>query len=937
MEKNEEYFNLINNLTSSFSEDEFYSTFISYLELGKNTVEVYRSKKNKTIDKNWVNFIEGCIIPLDNIIRNPRKFIAREEEIVPIELSKSITTESVKHLAQHTNFIAEVTEDTITPNKILNINKEESFEIYENRFIYTLLLKLKDFIDKRMDLIANSMVDNDVVNLDVKSDFTYQGRVINYDLRINTKASTDDINTENNEEMEIFERVSKLSKIVNEFCASTFSQKMRKYPLVKPPITRTNVILKNPNFKKALTLWQFIETYDKIGFDVDNVESLEDISMENYNILKNNVFIDTIMYEKLLEFSNNDNKLTKKTKYSPKFVKKFMEFVVENSDIDDVEFKKVFYDAMNKTNPIDDKTTVDINAAIDNALALDEEYLMDIQKRIEQEELERQMEIERKRKEKEAERERIRLEKEAEKARIAEEKRLEKERKEAELAEKKRIQEEKRLERERIKAEKEAKRLEELERIKNENNKILDEFTEAHKDEKEELVYKVVENNIDSTKLLDRKKLDNELNKLIELDKKAQEEKAVADLIREKETEEGIAKKKAEEEAALKAQQEAEEKARLEAEEKAKAEAEKQRIKEERAKARAEAKARALALKAEEEAKKKAQEVAGDNTADIILEEENNKPKPKTPNRGNQFLQKRTRVSNQFTDQSLAIKLLEEQEKFRSKGKELFVKQEEAKKVTYETVDGKAITVLQKGNVEQTSEEELLKRGLITQVKVTEKFKVDENGNEIVVNPNELKENKPLEEENNNSNEIVDKETKTSSEAKKESKKTTSKKKESKEEIENNSSIKNEDSKKEETKTEPKKSTKKKVVEPTNNESNKEEKEVSKETTSTPKKKTNTKKLTEPKVEEKVENKKPSSSKKQQENNNEVEKTLTKPKTTSKKTSNIDKDNKSLDENSIKKSETTKEARKTPSKTKTESKKLDEKETKVPKDTKGTN
>ena len=28
---------------------------------------------------------------------------------------------------------------------------------------------------------------------------------------------------------------------------------------------RTNVILKEPNFKKALTLWQFIETYNVSG------------------------------------------------------------------------------------------------------------------------------------------------------------------------------------------------------------------------------------------------------------------------------------------------------------------------------------------------------------------------------------------------------------------------------------------------------------------------------------------------------------------------------------------------------------------------------------------------------------------------------------------------------------------------------------------------
>ena len=102
---------------------------------------------NNIIDVKWVTAIEECIIPIDNIIRNPMRFIKEEEEIVPIEQTRKISQASIRHLAQHTNMISKVDYDgSVTPNKILNIHKEETFATYENRFIYTLVKRLENFI-----------------------------------------------------------------------------------------------------------------------------------------------------------------------------------------------------------------------------------------------------------------------------------------------------------------------------------------------------------------------------------------------------------------------------------------------------------------------------------------------------------------------------------------------------------------------------------------------------------------------------------------------------------------------------------------------------------------------------------------------------------------------------------------------------------------------
>ena len=88
----------------------------------------------------WLELMENTIMYLDNILRNPNRFIINEEEIVKVEQAKRITVESIKHLSKHTNFIQEIEDNgDVRPAKILNVNKDESFNTYENRLIYTLI------------------------------------------------------------------------------------------------------------------------------------------------------------------------------------------------------------------------------------------------------------------------------------------------------------------------------------------------------------------------------------------------------------------------------------------------------------------------------------------------------------------------------------------------------------------------------------------------------------------------------------------------------------------------------------------------------------------------------------------------------------------------------------------------------------------------------
>ena len=106
-------------------------------------------------DIEWINMMELTIPYIDNIFRSPNRFIINEEEIVKIEQAKKVTVETIKHLSKNTNFIQTVDSQTgdVTPSKLLNVRKEETYNTYENRLIYTLVNNIKLFIKRRKEFL----------------------------------------------------------------------------------------------------------------------------------------------------------------------------------------------------------------------------------------------------------------------------------------------------------------------------------------------------------------------------------------------------------------------------------------------------------------------------------------------------------------------------------------------------------------------------------------------------------------------------------------------------------------------------------------------------------------------------------------------------------------------------------------------------------------
>ena len=79
----------------------------------------------------------------------------------------------VKHLSRNTNLIQDYNQKTgeVKPSKILNINKEESFNTYENRFIYTLINNMKLYIERKKKELSITKKNYYIIDTNVFVDY----------------------------------------------------------------------------------------------------------------------------------------------------------------------------------------------------------------------------------------------------------------------------------------------------------------------------------------------------------------------------------------------------------------------------------------------------------------------------------------------------------------------------------------------------------------------------------------------------------------------------------------------------------------------------------------------------------------------------------------------------------------------------------------------
>ena len=106
------------------------------------------SKSQIVENDEWIEMVEFSLPHLEKALTKEIKNIVTEEEIIKIELIKKVTVESVKHLSKNVNFVDRFNQKSgeVIPKKILNAYKEETFITYENRFLFSLIKLIEDYL-----------------------------------------------------------------------------------------------------------------------------------------------------------------------------------------------------------------------------------------------------------------------------------------------------------------------------------------------------------------------------------------------------------------------------------------------------------------------------------------------------------------------------------------------------------------------------------------------------------------------------------------------------------------------------------------------------------------------------------------------------------------------------------------------------------------------
>ena len=310
-----------------FDKDELFDSLNTLLHQSKNVFSLNRKLMKKTIDVSWVEAIENGLIHVDNFLRNPRRTIEDVEEIVPIALSRKITVESIKHLAQHTDLIQSYDKKSgkITPSKILNVHKEESLMTYENKFVNTLIDRLYLFINIRYQKLAKVAKDEQAYVLGYHTDIDDEkGGKLKIEVKMETISS---LETQNENGYTVWQRVEKLKKVIEGYKGSELCTKLGN-AYIRPPVMRTNAIMKNVDLKACLTLWQYIESYDQSGYEInieDNTIKPENNYIEDFYRV---ILMNLLLFRSGMEGQDSLIRLKslKKKKHrtiKPKFIRHF--------------------------------------------------------------------------------------------------------------------------------------------------------------------------------------------------------------------------------------------------------------------------------------------------------------------------------------------------------------------------------------------------------------------------------------------------------------------------------------------------------------------------------------------------------------------------------------------------------------------------------------
>lgn len=200
---------------------------------------------------------------------------------------------------------------------------------YENRFIRTLIFRLRDFLLVEQKRFYRLNFNPRYKKYNAKIQTKLDNEIIEIDL--NVKSSQ----TENPKKGEAYglslkERIDRVIKITDELFDNNLMQQLKESSFIHNPVNKTPLMEEDMNYRKALELFNYIDNFNEAKKDLNILDIKENL---------NNKFLITSFLE--YQLLNDCLKDKKEDNVYRIFLERLIEKLVLESSMDEKSFKKM--------------------------------------------------------------------------------------------------------------------------------------------------------------------------------------------------------------------------------------------------------------------------------------------------------------------------------------------------------------------------------------------------------------------------------------------------------------------------------------------------------------------------------------------------------------------------------------------------------------------
>ena len=337
----------------ALSGDDFYRFFMESIANADNQIQFSNRREVKSVDPVWVENIEASMEAFQHIIAMPRQEFKEDELIVNVAYARRTGQDVVRHLSSHAALVEDYNEEdgTVRPSRVLQKYREESLGLYENRLVFTALEQAYHFTKIRHDALFGAMGDQFGAKLKVTSNMESATELVHMDLFLHIRSTEAMLETDE-KNRDIFNRISRLYRLLGVFMSSPFAQQLAQFDRVKGAIHKTNILKRNPDYKAAVKLLEFLRSYDQVGYVIAVVEQNPTVSETFEKDIYHNILFNYLILKGYLEDEESRRlpvlRKPRQRKLKPKFIKQVIEELTEDYDLPDVEVRKILIEELTK-------------------------------------------------------------------------------------------------------------------------------------------------------------------------------------------------------------------------------------------------------------------------------------------------------------------------------------------------------------------------------------------------------------------------------------------------------------------------------------------------------------------------------------------------------------------------------------------------------------